>query len=52
VTSASRCQKLPPCPTEPVSAMSKIDLLLDKARLISNGVNASVITYLRGIKLL
>ena len=47
VASEGSCWKLPLCPTELMSAASKMDLLLAKAELISNGGNASVITFLR-----
>lgn len=42
-----RCQKLPPCLTEPLTAISKKDLPLAKAEIISDGGSASAITYLR-----
>ena len=38
------CQKLPPCPMEPVPAGSKTDLPLPKAKPISDGGSAPVIT--------
>lgn len=41
------CQKLPPCPMEPVPDSSKMNMLLDKAEPISNGGNASVVKHLR-----
>jgi len=41
------CEKLPPCPIEPMPAGSKTDPLLAKAKPINNGGSASVITYLR-----
>jgi len=41
------CEKLPPCPTEPVPAISKTDPLLAKDKPISDGGMSSVITYLR-----
>jgi len=44
------CEKLPPCPTEPVPTSSKTDPLLAKAELISEGGSASGITYLRSGK--
>ncbi|GAB0207045.1 epimerase family protein SDR39U1 [Grus japonensis] len=47
MASVRRCQKLPPCQTEPVPASSKMDPPLAKAETISNGGSASVITYLR-----
>ena len=47
MASARRCQKLPLCPTEPMSAGSKTDPLLAKAEPISDGGSTSVITYLR-----
>ena len=43
VASVSSCRKLPPCPTEPMPAGSKTDLLLAKAEPNST----SAITYLR-----
>jgi len=42
-----RCEKLLPCLIKPVPAGSKMDLPLAKAKPISNGGSASVITYLR-----
>ena len=47
VASVRSCQKLLPSLIKPVSAGSKIDLSLPKAKPISNGGSASVITYLR-----
>lgn len=47
VASVRRCQKLPPCLREPMTAGSKMDLPLAKAEPISNGGIATVITYLR-----
>jgi len=47
VASVGSCQKLPLCPTEPVPAGSKTDLLLAKTKPVSNGGSASVITNLR-----
>ena len=47
VASVRRCQKLPPCWTEPVPAGSKMDPPLAKAEPISNIGSISVITYLR-----
>ena len=47
MASVRRCQKLPPCPIEPMPADSKSDLPLAKAEPISDGGSASVITYLR-----
>jgi len=41
------CEKLPPCLIKPVPAGSKTDPLLAKAKPVSNGGSASVITYLR-----
>jgi len=41
-----RCQKLPPCLTEPVPAGSRMDLLLAKAKTISDSGRVSEITYL------
>ena len=43
VASIRSCKKLPPCVTEPVPAGSKTDLLLAKAKPISNGGSTSVI---------
>jgi len=45
--SMRRCQKLPLCPKERMPAGSKMDLLLAKAKPISDGGSTSVITYLR-----
>jgi len=42
-----RYQKLPPCLIQPVPAGSETDRLLAKARPVSDGGSASVITYLR-----
>ena len=47
VSSVRSCWKLPLCPTEPMPASSKTDLLLAKAEPISDSGSASVITYLR-----
>ena len=41
------CQKLPPCPTEPMPAGSETDPPLAKAEPISNSGSASGIRYLR-----
>ena len=41
------CQKLSLCLIEPNAAHSKMDPLLAKAKPISNGGSASVITYIR-----
>ena len=41
------CWMLPPCPTEPMQAGSKMDLLLAKAKPISDGGSASGITQFR-----
>jgi len=41
------CEKLPPCPIKPVPAGSKMDPPLAKAKPISDGGSASVITDLR-----
>ncbi|KAK4807043.1 hypothetical protein QYF61_018384 [Mycteria americana] len=46
-THGSRCQKLPPCPIEPVPAGSKMDPPLAKAEPTSDSGSASVIIYLR-----
>ena len=46
VAPVRRCQKLPPCPTEPMPAGSKTDPRLAKAESISNGGSASGRTYL------
>jgi len=51
VASVRSCQKLPPCLIKPLLAGSKADPPLPKAKPISNGGSASVITYLgRGKK--
>jgi len=47
VASVRSCQKLPPCPTEPVPAGSRIDPPLAKAKPISDGGSSSGTTYLR-----
>jgi len=47
VASVRSCQKLPPCLIKTVPAGSKMDSSLAKAKPISNGGSASVITYLR-----
>jgi len=47
VASVRGCQKPPPCLTEPGPAGSKTDPLLAKAKPISDGGRASVITCLR-----
>jgi len=47
MASVRRCKKLPPCLTKPVPAGSKTDLLLAKAKPISDSARASVITYSR-----
>jgi len=47
VASVRSCEKLPPCLIAPVPATSKTDWLLPKAKPISDGGSASVITYLR-----
>jgi len=47
VASVRSCKKLPPCLIEPVPASSQMDPLLTKAKPISDGGSASVITYLR-----
>jgi len=47
VASVRSCKKLPPCLIKPVPAGSKMDLLLTKAKPVSDGCSASVITYLR-----
>jgi len=41
------CEKLPPRLIKPVPAGSRMYPLLSKAKPISNGGSASVITYLR-----
>jgi len=41
------CQKLPLCPIEAMPASSEVDLLLAKAKPVSNGGSTPVITYLR-----
>ena len=46
------CEKLPPCLIKPVPAGSKTDLLLAKAKPISDGASTSGITYVnKGKKL-
>jgi len=47
VASVRSCQKLPPCLIKPVPAGSKTDLLLAKAKPISDSGSSSVIKYLR-----
>jgi len=47
VASVRNCWKLPLGLTQPVPASSKMDLPLAKAKLITGGGSASVITYLR-----
>jgi len=47
VASVRRCKKLPPCLIKPVTAGSKTDLPLAKAKAISDRGSTSVITYLR-----
>jgi len=47
VASVRSCWKLPSCLIEPMPAGPKMDPLLTKAETISDGGNASVITYLR-----
>ena len=47
MASVRSCQKLPPCPTEPMPIGSKTDPLLTKAEPISDGGSASGITDLR-----
>jgi len=47
VASVRSCEKLPPCPTEPTPASSKMDLLLARAEPISDSSSASVRTHLR-----
>ena len=47
MASVRSSKKLPSCLIELVPAGSKTDLLLAKAKPISNGGSASVITYLR-----
>jgi len=47
VASVRSCEKLPPCLTEPVPAGSKTDPPLAKAKPISDGGSASVVTDLR-----
>jgi len=47
VASVRSCEKLPLCPTEPMPASSKTDLLLAKAKPICDSGSASEITYLR-----
>ena len=47
VASVRSCEKLPPCLIKPVPASSKMDPPLAKAKPISDGGSASVITDLR-----
>jgi len=51
VPSVKSCWKLPPCPTEPMSAGSQTDPSLAKAKPISNDGSKSEITYLRSRKI-
>jgi len=41
------CKKHPPCLTEPMASASKMYTLLAKAKPVSDGGSASVITHLR-----
>ena len=52
MASVSSCENLPPYLINPVPAGSKTDPLLAKAKPISNGGSAPVITYLKGEELL
>jgi len=47
VASVRSCDKLPPCPIEPIPAGCKMDPLLAKAKQINDSGNTSGITYLR-----
>jgi len=47
VASVRKCQKLPPCPMEPMPGGSKADPSLAKAESISNDGSASGVTDLR-----
>ena len=47
MASARSCKKLLPYPIDPMPAGSKTDPLLAKAKRITDGDSASVITYLR-----
>jgi len=47
VNSVRSCEKLPPCLIKPVPAGSKTELLLAKAKPISENGNTSVITDVR-----
>jgi len=47
VASVRSCEKVPPCLIKPVPTGSKRDLSLAKAKTISDGGSASLITYLR-----
>jgi len=47
MASVRSCKKLPPCLREPVPAGSKTDLLVAKAKPISDGGSVSGITQLR-----
>lgn len=51
MASVRTCQKISPCPTEPVPASSKTDSSLAKAEPISDNGSSSVITYLRTEKI-
>jgi len=51
VPSVRSCEKLPTCPMEPVLPSSKMDLPLAKAKPVSDGGSASVITYLKRAKI-
>ena len=46
MASVRSCEKLPLCLIKPVPAGSKTDLLLAKAKPISNGGSTSMTTYL------
>jgi len=50
VASVRSCEKLPPCLINPMPASSKMDPPLPKAKPISDGGSASVITHLRSRK--
>jgi len=52
MSSVKSCQKLPLCPTEPVTAGSKMDPPLAKAQPTSDSGRASVTAYLRRKKTL
>lgn len=46
------CQRLSPCPLEPMPVSSELDLLLDKVKAISDCSRTSRVTYLRSKKVI